>query len=95
MLTACKKPFPTHRCGQCEYCRVLDRLDKVNRLKLEFGMRPHAFFLTLTYTDEYLPIFSGKANLYKPDLVKFLDLIRRYLPKITIFAVGEYGGNIS
>lgn len=92
MLSACKKPFPTHRCGQCEYCRVIDRMDKVNRLKLEYGMRPHAFFLTLTYNDDSLPVFSGKANLYKPDLVKFIDKIRNKLPKITIFAVGEYGG---
>lgn len=94
MLSACKKPFPTHRCGQCEYCRVIDRVDKVNRLKLEYGMRPHAYFLTLTYSDEYLPVFhySKKAELYKPDLIKFIDKIRNKLPKITVFAVGEYGG---
>lgn len=57
-------------------------------------MRPHAFFVTLTYTDEYLPVFncSQKAELYKPDLLKFIDSIRKKLPKITIFAVGEYGG---
>lgn len=55
-------------------------------------MRPHAFFITLTYDDLHLPVFSGQAELYKPDLVKFIDAIRRKLPKITIFAVGEYGG---
>lgn len=94
MLSACKKPFPTHRCGQCEYCRVMDRMDKVNRLKLEYGMRPHAFFITLTYDDDSLPIFnySRKAELYRPDLVKFIKDIRNYLPKITVFAIGEYGG---
>lgn len=94
MLSACKKPFPTHRCGQCQYCRVIDRMDKVNRLKLEYGMRPHAFFVTLTYSDEYLPVFSNLAELYKPDLIKFIDSIRTLLPKITIFAVGEYGGHL-
>lgn len=96
MLSACKKPFPNFRCGQCQYCRVLDRMDKVNRLKLEYGMRPHAFFVTLTYSDEYLPVFnySKKAELFKPDLIKFIDNIRRKLPKITIFAVGEYGGKL-
>lgn len=94
MLSACKNPFPTHRCGQCQYCRIIDRLDKVNRLKLEFGLRPYAFFITLTYENEYLPIFSNLANLYKPDLIKFIDSIRNNLPKITIFAVGEYGGTL-
>lgn len=71
-------------------------MDKVNRLKLEFGLRPHAFFVTLTYSDEFLPVFkySNRAELYKPDLVKFIDSIRQKLPKITIFAVGEYGGKL-
>jgi len=57
-------------------------------------MRPYAYFVTLTYSDEFLPIFhySQKAELYKPDLIKFIDKIRQVLPKITIFAVGEYGG---
>lgn len=89
MLSACRRPFPTHRCGQCSYCRVLDRLDKVNRLKLEHGLRPYSFFVTLTYSDEFLP-----PELRKADLVKFIDKIRNRLPKITIFAVGEYGGTL-
>lgn len=92
MLTACKKPFPTHRCGQCQYCRVLDRMDLVNRLKLEFMLRPYAYFITLTYDDLHMPHFSGNNELYKPDLVQWIDRIRRHLPKVTIFAVGEYGG---
>lgn len=94
MLSACKKPFPTHRCGQCEYCRCLDKMDKVNRLKLEHGVRPYAFFVTLTYSDEFMPIFSGLANLWRPDLTSFIDRIRNQLPKITVFAVGEYGGSL-
>lgn len=74
------------------YCRVLSRLDWVNRLKLEYQRRPYAFFITLTYDDDCLPVFSGLANLWKPDLDSFIDRIRNYLPKCTIFAVGEYGG---
>lgn len=74
------------------YCRVLTRLDWVNRLKLEYYRRPNAFFITLTYDDIHLPIFGGLANLWKPDLDSFIDRIRNYLPKCTIFAVGEYGG---
>lgn len=74
------------------YCRVLNRLDWVNRLKLEYQRRPNAFFITLTYDDLFLPVFSGLANLWKPDLDSFIDRIRNYLPKCTIFAVGEYGG---
>lgn len=94
MLTACKKPFPTHRCGQCEYCRVIARMDDVNRLKLEYGMRPHAFFITLTYSDECMPVFSGVAELWEHDLISFINRIREALPKVTIYAVGEYGGRL-
>lgn len=94
MLSACKKPFPTHGCGQCEYCRVMEKMDKVNRLKLEHGVRPYAFFITLTYSDEFLPLFSGLPNLWRPDLVSYIDRIRNKLPKFTVFAVGEYGGRL-
>lgn len=94
MLSACKNPRPTHRCGQCEYCRVLDRVDKVNRLKLEFGLRPHAFFITVTYDDIHLPVFSGQAELWRPDLESLINRVRNDLPKVTIFAVGEYGGKL-
>lgn len=76
------------------YCRVLLRLDWVNRLKLEFYRRPYAYFITLTYDDLHLPVFSGLANLWKPDLDSFIDRIRNYLPKCTVFAVGEYGGHL-
>lgn len=58
-------------------------------------MRPHAYFITLTYDDLHLPVFSGLPNLYKPDLVQWIDRLRRRLPgKVTIFAVGEYGGTL-
>lgn len=94
MLSACKNPFPTHGCGQCEYCRVILRMDDVNRLKLEYGLRPYSFFITLTYDDLHLPVFSGLAELWPEDLNKFIDNIRNDLPKITIYAVGEYGGHL-
>jgi len=94
VLSACKNPFPTHGCGQCEYCRVILRMDDVNRLKLEYGLRPYSFFITLTYDDVYLPVFSGLAELWPLDLNSFIDRIRNELPKITIYAVGEYGGHL-
>lgn len=94
MLSACKNPRPTHRCGQCEYCRVLEQLDKINRLKLEFARRPYALFVTITYDDLHLPVFSGLAELWPLDLESYINRIRNSLPKITIFAVGEYGGKL-
>jgi len=80
--------------GQCQWCRINQQMDLVNQLKLEFGMRPHAFFITVTYDDAHLPIIDGKANLIKEHLDNYIKRIRRfYQPKtIKVFAVGEYGG---
>lgn len=69
-------------------------MDDVNRLKLEYGMRPHAFFITLTYSDLFMPVFSGVAELWEYDLISFINRIREALPKITVYAVGEYGGRL-
>lgn len=82
------------RGGQCQYCRVLRRLDDVNRLKIEFGKRPYAVFITVTYATENLFTCGGLPTLYKPDLDSLLDRVRKKLPKITVYGVGEYGGRL-
>lgn len=80
--------------GQCQWCRINQQMDLVNQLKIEFGMRPHAFFLTLTYSDLHLPVVNGKANLAKEHLDNYVKRLRRaFQPKtLKVFAVGEYGG---
>lgn len=59
-------------------------------------MRPYAVFVTLNYSDDFLPVFhcSQKAELYKPDLNSFIDRIKKARPECTVFAVGEYGGTL-
>lgn len=94
----CSRPFPNFVCGRCPECRALRQTELVNQLQLELGLRPHSLFITLTYSDEYLPVFhhSKKAELYKPDLDAFCKRLRRALEpeKIKIFGVGEYGGRL-
>lgn len=82
-------------CGNCQLCRIQKQSNWKQRLKLEKIYRPYCLFVTLTYSDEYLPVFqvSKRAQLYKPDLIRFIDKLRSSIDfKITIFAVGEYGG---
>lgn len=93
MLTACTCAFGGHRGRQCQYCRVLNQLDDKNRLKLEYKLRPYAYFITCTYSDEYLFKCGDLATLYKPDLDSLIDRVRKKIPKVTIYAVGEYGGS--
>lgn len=91
-----KKGFYSVPGGRCRSCRIGAQFDWVTRLKLEYVKRPISFFITLNYSDEFLPVFhcSKKAELYKYDLVSFVKRLRRKLEpgKITVFAVGEYGG---
>lgn len=94
MLSACTCKFNGHRGRQCQYCRVLNQLDDKNRLKIEFELRPYAFFITLTYRTECLFTCGGIPTLYKPDLDSLLDRVRKKIPKVTIFGVGEYGGRL-
>lgn len=48
-------------------------------------------FVTLTYSDQYLPINDkGYETLKKTDLQAFINLLRQYAP-FRYFAIGEYG----
>lgn len=89
------KVNPSKPCGGCQNCRVFTSLDIVKRLKIEHSKRPFAAFLTWTYSDEFLPIFSGKAQLYSLELDACIDRLKKVVPgKIVVFAVGEYGGRL-
>lgn len=76
------------------YCRVISRMDDKNRLKLEFQLRPYAYFITLSYATEHLFTCGGLPTLYKPDLDSLIDRVRKKLPKVTVYGVGEYGGRL-
>ena len=53
-----------------------------------------AFFITLTYNTDHVPITQkGYMNLCKEDLQKYLKRLRKLnTEKIKYYAVGEYGG---
>jgi len=63
------------------------------RLVHELQTNPQGCFLTLTYDDEHLPVFSdGLPTLWKDDLQRFFKRFRKYTGcKIKYYAVGEYG----
>lgn len=80
-------PFP---CGQCLACRINKRRAWTHRLLLEAMDHESSCFITLTYSDEYLP--EGRT-LRKKDLRDFFKRLRYYagLEKLRYYACGEYG----
>lgn len=86
-------------CGKCLACRVKKRREWTTRLLLEMLKHDCGCFLTLTYSEDYVPTTpDGKRTLSKRDLQLFLKRFRRNLEfykkrpcKIRYFAAGEYG----
>lgn len=80
-------PFP---CGQCLPCRINKRRVWTHRLILESMYHEESSFITLTYSDEYLP--KG-GTLRRKDLRDFFKRLRYYSgrQKLRYYACGEYG----
>lgn len=90
-------------CGHCIGCRTSQAKEWSNRLLLESLYHDTAYFVTLTYCDEYRPYVPGCnpetgefkfwSNLEKSDIQKFIKRLRYYHPedKIRYFLAGEYG----
>lgn len=97
-MTVCTSPYFHKKegvfldCGQCLNCRIKRKSIWANRLVLESEMYKHSCFVTLTYSNENLPICN---NLSPRDLQLFIKRLRYYLStigiKIRFYAVGEYG----
>lgn len=92
--------FATHQfvpCGKCEACLTRRRSQWTFRLKQELKDAVSAYFITLTYDEEHLPIHrkSGLAYVSKRDCQNFLKRLRAsiYPFKIRYFLVSEYGPN--
>lgn len=91
------------RCGKCLGCRMDKSQEWANRCLLELQDHKSAYFLTLTYDDDHVPISyypdpaTGEAQpaltLKKQDFQGFMKRLRfRIEPqKIRFFAAGEYG----
>lgn len=93
----CLKPITlrnglTVNCGSCRACRVNRSSSWTLRLLYELDRWDKAAFITLTYSDEYLP---GDFSLHKDELQKFVKRLRaRFLyvnRRVSYFACGEYG----
>lgn len=83
-------------CGQCVACRINYAKEWAVRCMLEARENPPAFFITLTYDDEHLPVqeyngdFFGK--LEKRDFQLFIKRMRKMYGSLRYFGCGEYGG---
>lgn len=77
-------------CGQCYSCRIARSRDWATRCVLEaraFG--DNNSFITLTYSDEFLP---KDMSLHKEDFQKFMKRLRKNSgEKIRYYMCGEYG----
>ena len=79
-------------CGKCLSCRIAKRSEWQMRMLHELNSYTDASFVTLTYSDEFLP---DNGSLCKSDLQKFFKRLRKELSRdkrnIRYFACGEYG----
>lgn len=83
-------------CGKCLICRQNRAREWAQRLKHEINFHKQMCFVTLTYSDEYLPIVEGEKTIWKNDLQLFWKRLRKKLTgKIRYLACGEYGDNTS
>lgn len=82
-------------CGKCASCMMRKRAAWHFRLKQEYKHCYNAFFVTLTYAENYLPRNSlGFPTFSKTDVQKFFKRLRKRCEpcKIRHFTVSEYGG---
>ncbi|WNK13025.1 MAG: replication initiator protein [Microvirus sp.] len=75
-------------CGQCAGCRLHKSQQWAMRCVHEAQTHRENCFITLTYSDEHLPLFG---SLQKSDLTKFLKRLRHHRGPFRFYACGEYG----
>lgn len=79
-----------HGCGQCGPCRFNKRRVWMHRIMLEAAQYDANAFVTLTYSDEYLPVDLSVVPKHTQDWLKRLR--GRVAPStFRYFLVGEYG----
>lgn len=90
-------------CGRCMGCRLERSRQWANRCMLELQYHDSAYFVTLTYNEEHVPVSyysdpeTGEAfpsyTLRKRDFQLFMKRLRKRFSNDTIrfFACGEYG----
>lgn len=92
-------------CGKCIGCRLEYSRQWANRCMLELQYHDSAYFVTLTYDDDHVPISyypdpeTGEAQkchtLCKRDFQLWMKRLRKAFPgdRIRFFAAGEYGSD--
>lgn len=91
-------------CGCCTGCRIEYSRQWANRCMLELQYHDSAYFVTLTYDEEHIPLsyyadkYTGEAlaagTLRKRDLQLFMKRLRKkFGENIRFFAAGEYGSD--
>lgn len=82
-------PFP---CGRCLPCKINKARVWTHRILLEHMVHSASTFVTLTYSDEFLP---KDGNLSTRDFTLFMKRLRRKFEHLQLrfYGVGEYGSN--
>lgn len=75
-------------CGSCVGCRSARATAWARRCVHEASCFDRNVFVTLTYSDEFLP-FDG--SLEPGEFTKFVKRLRKRIPALRYFACGEYG----
>lgn len=79
-------------CGKCLSCRINRRRDWTARLLLHHcGHVGSSAWVTLTYSDGWLPVENGFAVLSRVDSKNFIQRFRREVLDLRYVLVGEYG----
>ena len=90
-------------CGKCNACVLRARAEWAHRLREEWRASDYAFFVTLTYDNEHLPIqefvdldtgcIVYVPSVYKRDVQLFLKRLRKRLPvgSLRYYLISEYG----
>lgn len=100
LATGCRNPFVrggmAFPCGQCDPCRHNRRRVWAHRIQLEAMCHEASAFVTLTYSEEFLPRCLGDEPSLAPEHVQlWLKRLRsRTSPaRFRFYLVGEYGDN--
>lgn len=81
-------------CGKCISCRVNRRREWTQRLLHESYYQDSAYFITLTYDEEHVPIDkNGNEAVCKSDVQDFIKDLRNKYRDVSIryFVGSEYG----
>lgn len=80
-------------CGECEECVLNHANSWATRIIMESRLHKENCFITLTYSNENLPLNGNHMTLRKKDFQDFIKRLRFHLgnKKILYFGCGEYG----